>query len=119
MRRYRRVVRPRRCAAAGTASVVVAVSLGFLMSMPRAAEAGRRQADYFRQVLRHELLETHHRVVHLNACLSALRDRDEATITVKRTRRALASAVSNGHKVAGMLDALDRSYPQAPTAVAS
>ena len=89
------------------------------MSMPRAAEAGRRQADYFRQVLRHELFETHHRVVHLNACLSALRDRDEATITVKRTRRALASAVSNGHKVAGMLDALDRSYPQAPTAVAS
>ncbi len=89
------------------------------MSTPRASDAGRRQADYFREVLAQELAETHQRVIALTASLSALIARDEAPITVRRTRRALNAAAGDGHRVTEMLSALDRSYPVSTTAVAS
>ena len=82
-------------------------------------DAGRRQADYFRDVLHQELSQTQQRVDHLTSRLSDLIARDEAPITVKRTGRALKAAVANGRKVTGMLDALDRSYPVSTAAVAS
>ena len=82
-------------------------------------DAGRRQADYFRDVLHQELIETQQRVDHLTRRLSDLIERDEAPITVRRAGRALNAAIANGRKVTGMIDALDRSYPSSERAVAS
>ncbi len=83
------------------------------------ADAGRRQADYFREVLHQELVETQQRVDYLTACLAALIARDEAPITVKRASRALKSAMAKVRQVTDMLDALERSYPVTAKAVAS
>jgi hypothetical protein len=83
------------------------------------ADAGRRQADYFREVLHQELVETQQRVDYLTACLAAVIARDEAPITVKRAGRALKSATAKVRQVTDMLDALERSYPVAAKAVAS
>jgi len=83
------------------------------------SDSGRRQADYFRDVLRQELSETQQRVDHLARRMSDLIARDEAPITVKRTGRALKTAVANGHKVTDMLNELERCYPVSTTAVAS
>lgn len=90
-----------------------------LISTPRTTSAGRRQADYYREVLQQELAETHQRVHDLTQRLIALLAGEEAPITVKRTRRALQAAVANGRRVTEMLDALNRSYPVSPDAVAS
>lgn len=87
--------------------------------MPRASDAGRRQAAYFREFLEQELVETRQRVEDLAASLSAVIARDGAPIAVKRHRRALKTAVADSRKVTDMLDALDHSYPVPATAVAS
>jgi hypothetical protein len=89
------------------------------MSTPGDDDAGRRQADYFREVLRHDLAETHQRIGVLAASMSALVARDEAPLAVRRTHRALKAAIAKRGKVTGMLDALERSYPASATAVAS
>lgn len=89
-----------------------------LISTPRTTSAGRRQADYYREILQQELAETCQRVDDLTQRLTALLAGDEAPITVKRTRRALYTAVVNGRRVTEMLDALNRSYPVPSDAVA-
>ena len=83
------------------------------------SDSGRRQADYFRDVLRQELSETQQRVDHLARRMSDLIARDEAPNTVKRTGRLLKAAVANNRKVTDMLNELERCYPVSTTAVAS